>query len=104
MTSIFTGKADDLSLHRKLGCSDFTLACLLEFPKSPEGDVQLTRFPSPVEIINLVRRFSCLILCGSNCEYVQPFFGSTIDLSAILIRHGQHEAALVLFCIWREIH
>ncbi|WVZ77924.1 hypothetical protein U9M48_025718 [Paspalum notatum var. saurae] len=28
------GKADELSLQRKLGCSDFTLACLLDFPKS----------------------------------------------------------------------
>ncbi|KAK3155994.1 hypothetical protein QOZ80_2AG0101430 [Eleusine coracana subsp. coracana] len=99
LSSLQLGKADDLCLHRKLGCSDFTLACLLDFPNSPEGDVLLTCFPSPVEIINLVRRFSCLIMCGSSCEYVQPFFGSTIDLSAILIRHGQHEAALSLLGI-----
>ncbi|XP_066329314.1 nuclear pore complex protein NUP160-like isoform X1 [Miscanthus floridulus] len=93
LSSLQLGKADELSLHRKLGCSDFTLACLLDFPKSPEGDVMSPCFPSPAEVINLVRRFSSLIMCGRNFECVQTFSGYTINLSAVLIRHGQYEAA-----------
>ncbi|KAJ1277864.1 hypothetical protein BS78_04G035900 [Paspalum vaginatum] len=92
LSSLQLGKADELSLQRKLGCSDFTLACLLDFPKSPEG-VLSSCFPSPVEIINLVRRFSSLIVRGRNFESVQTFLGSTINLSAVLIRHGQYESA-----------
>ncbi|TVU33474.1 hypothetical protein EJB05_25294, partial [Eragrostis curvula] len=95
LSSLQLGKGDELSLHKKLGCSDFTLACLLDFAEFPERDV----LPSPVEIISLVRRFSCSIMCGSNCEYVQPLFGSIINLSAILVRHGQHEPALSLLGI-----
>lgn len=86
------GKAE-LPLHRKLGCSDFTLACLLDFPKSPEGGVMSPCFPSPAKLINLVRRFSSLIMSGRNFEHVQTFLGSTINLSAVLLRHGQYEAA-----------
>ncbi|XP_062224093.1 nuclear pore complex protein NUP160-like isoform X2 [Phragmites australis] len=99
LSSLQLGKADELSLHRKLGCSDFTLACLLDFPKSPEGDVLSTCFPSPAEVINLVRRFSHSIMCGSNVERVQTFSGSTINLSAVLVRHGQYEAAQSLLGI-----
>ncbi|CAL5060334.1 unnamed protein product [Urochloa decumbens] len=94
LSSLQLGKVDELSLHRKLGCADFTLACLLEFPKSPEGgDVMSPCFPSPTEVINLVRRFGSLIMCGRNFERVQTFLGSTINLSSVLIRHGQYEAA-----------
>ncbi|KAL6629816.1 hypothetical protein ACP70R_029581 [Stipagrostis hirtigluma subsp. patula] len=92
-------KADELSLHRKLGCSDFTLACLLDFPKSPEGDVLSSCFPSPAKVIDLVRRFISLIMCESDVEYVPTFLDSTINLSAVLIRHGQYEAAQSLLGI-----
>ncbi|KAL6888651.1 hypothetical protein ACP4OV_009677 [Aristida adscensionis] len=94
-----SGKADELSLHRKLGCSDFTLACLLDFPKSPEGDLLSSCFPSPVKLINLVRRFSSLIMCRSVVEYVPTFLGSTINLLAVLIHHGQYEGAQSLLGI-----
>ena len=100
----FTGKVDELSLHRKLGCPDFTLACLLDFPKCPEGDVMSPCFPSPAEVINLVRMFSSLILCGRNSEGVQTFLGSTINLSAILIRNGQYEAAQVQIFVLCSIY
>jgi nuclear pore complex protein Nup160 len=76
------------------------LACLLDFPKSPEGDVMSPCFPSPAEVINLVRRFSSLIMCGRNFECGQTFLGYTINLSAVLIRHGQYEAAKVLYFIF----
>lgn len=72
------GIADEISLHRKLGSSDFTLACLLDFPKSAEWDVLSTYFPSPTEVINLVRRFSSSIMCRSDVEHV--FLGSAINL------------------------
>jgi len=66
-------------------------------------------FPSPAEVINLVRRFSSLIMCGRNFECVQTFSGYTINLSAVLIRHGQYEAAQVLYFVFglkfiRNIH
>uniref|UniRef100_A0A0A9CSN5 Uncharacterized protein n=1 Tax=Arundo donax TaxID=35708 RepID=A0A0A9CSN5_ARUDO len=99
LSSLQLGKEDELSLHRKLGCSDFTLACLLDFPKSPEGDVLSPCFPSPAEIINLVRRFSSSIMSGSNVEYVHTFLGSTLNLSAVFIRNGQYEAAQSLLGI-----
>uniref|UniRef100_N1QPW6 Nuclear pore complex protein NUP160 domain-containing protein n=1 Tax=Aegilops tauschii TaxID=37682 RepID=N1QPW6_AEGTA len=87
------GIADELSLHRKLGSSDFTLACLLDFPKSAEGDDLSPCFPSPTEVINLVRRFSSSIMCRNSVDRVDSFLGSTINLAAVLIRHGQYEAA-----------
>lgn len=93
LSSLQLGKSDELSLHRKLGCSDFTLASLLDFPKSPEGDVMSPCFLGPAEIINLVRRFSSLIMHGGNFECVHTFLGCTINLSAVLIRHSQYEAA-----------
>ncbi|XP_062218182.1 nuclear pore complex protein NUP160-like isoform X2 [Phragmites australis] len=99
LSSLQLGKADELPLHRKLGCSDFTLACLLDFPKSPGGDVLSPCFPSPAEIINLVRMFSSSIMSGSNVEYVQTFLGSTLNLSAVLVRNGQYEAAQSLLGI-----
>jgi len=105
VTFLLTGKVDELSLHRKLGCSDFTLACLLDFPKCPEGDVMSPCFPNPAEVINLVRTFSSMILCGRNFEGVQTFLGSTINLSAILICNGQYEAAQVqIFVLCSKIY
>jgi nuclear pore complex protein Nup160 len=92
-----TGKVHELSLHRKLGRSDFTLACLLDFPISPRGGVMSHCFPSPVEVINLVRSFTSLIMGGGNFDCMQTFLGSTINLSAVLIRHGQYEAAQVQY-------
>ncbi|EMS53650.1 hypothetical protein TRIUR3_25313 [Triticum urartu] len=87
------GIADERSLHRKLGSSDFTLACLLDFPKSAEGDDLSPCFPSPTEVINLVRRFSSSIMCRNSVDCVDSFLGSTINLAAVFIRHGQYEAA-----------
>ncbi|CAM0946979.1 unnamed protein product [Alopecurus aequalis] len=87
------GIADEVSLHRKLGSSDFTLACLLDFPKFAEGNDLSSCFPSPTEVIDLVRRFSSSIMCRNNFDHVDSFLGSTINLVAIFIRHGQYEAA-----------
>ncbi|KAI4964275.1 hypothetical protein ZWY2020_006756 [Hordeum vulgare] len=93
LSSLQLGIADELSLHRKLGSSDFTLACLLDFPKSAEGDDLSPCFPSPAKVINLVRRFSSSIMCRNSADHVDSFLGSTINLSAVFIRHGQYEAA-----------
>lgn len=102
LSSLQLGIADELSLHRKLGSSDFTLACLLDFPKSAEGDALSPCFPTPAEVINLVRRFSSSIMCRSNVEHVDgfldtswvhSFLGSTINLAALFVRHGQYGAA-----------
>lgn len=93
LSSLQLGIADELSLHRKLGSSDFTLACLLDFPKSAEGDDLSPCFPSPTEVINLVRRFSSSIMCRNSVGRVDSFLGSTINLAAVFIRHGQYEAA-----------
>ncbi|KAL5211508.1 hypothetical protein ABZP36_022355 [Zizania latifolia] len=96
LSSLQLGKADDLSLHRKLGCSDFTLACLLDFPKSAVGDVLSPWFPSPTELVNLVRMFCSSIMCGNSAGNVDS---STINLAAVLIRHGQYEASQSLLGI-----
>ena len=84
-------------MHRKLGSSDFTLACLLDFPKSAEGDDLSPCFPSPTEVIDLVRRFSSSIMSRNNFDHVDSFLGSTINLVAVFVRHGQYEAAQVPF-------
>ncbi|KAG8069730.1 hypothetical protein GUJ93_ZPchr0006g40621 [Zizania palustris] len=99
LSSLQLGKADDLSLHRKLGCSDFTLACLLDFPKSAVGDVLSPWFPSPTELVNLVRRFCSSIMCGNSAGNVDSFLSSTVNLAAVLIRHGQYEASQSLLGI-----
>ncbi|XP_015689514.1 nuclear pore complex protein NUP160 [Oryza brachyantha] len=99
LSSLQLGKADDLSLHRKFGCSDFTLACLLDFPKSADGNVLSPWFPNPTELVNLVRRFSCSIMSGNSAGNVDSFLSSTINLAAVLVRHGQYEAAQSLLGI-----
>ncbi len=96
---ILTGKADDLSLHRKFGCSYFTLACLLDFPKSADGDVLSPWFPNPTELVNLVRRFSGSIMSENIAGNADCFLSSTINLAAVLVRHGQYEAAQVSFLL-----
>uniref|UniRef100_A0A0D9VC52 Uncharacterized protein n=1 Tax=Leersia perrieri TaxID=77586 RepID=A0A0D9VC52_9ORYZ len=99
LSSLQLGKADDLSLHRKFGRSDFTLACLLDFPKSADGDVLSPWFPNPSELVNLVRRFTGSIMSGNSAENVDSFLSSTINLAAVLVRHGQYEAAQSLLGI-----
>uniref|UniRef100_A0A0E0JVF3 Uncharacterized protein n=1 Tax=Oryza punctata TaxID=4537 RepID=A0A0E0JVF3_ORYPU len=99
LSSLQLGKADDLSLHRKFGCSYFTLACLLDFPKSADGDVLSPWFPNPTELVNLVRRFSGSIMSGNSAENADSFSSSTINLAAVLVRHGQYEAAQSLLRI-----
>jgi nuclear pore complex protein Nup160 len=94
---IFTGIADEVSLHRKLGSSDFTLACLLDFPKSAEGDHLSACFPSTAEVIDLVRQFISSIMRRNNFDHANSFLGSTINLAAVFVRHGQYEAAQVPF-------
>uniref|UniRef100_A0A0D3F0K2 Uncharacterized protein n=1 Tax=Oryza barthii TaxID=65489 RepID=A0A0D3F0K2_9ORYZ len=93
LSSLQLGKADDLSLHRKFGCSYFTLACLLDFQKSADGDVLSPWFPNPTELVNLVRRFSGSIMSENSAGNVDCFLSSTINLAAVLVRHGQYEAA-----------
>ncbi|XP_047080549.1 nuclear pore complex protein NUP160 [Lolium rigidum] len=87
------GIADEVSLHRKLGSSDFTLACLLDFPKSAEGDHLSACFPSTAEVIDLVRQFISSIMRRNNFDHANSFLGSTINLAAVFVRHGQYEAA-----------
>uniref|UniRef100_A0A0E0G120 Uncharacterized protein n=1 Tax=Oryza nivara TaxID=4536 RepID=A0A0E0G120_ORYNI len=99
LSSLQLGKADDLSLHRKFGCSYFTLACLLDFPKSADGDVLSPWFPNPTELVNLVRRFSGSIMSENIAGNADCFLSSTINLAAVLVRHGQYEAAQSLLGI-----
>uniref|UniRef100_A0A0D9YM82 Uncharacterized protein n=1 Tax=Oryza glumipatula TaxID=40148 RepID=A0A0D9YM82_9ORYZ len=103
LSSLQLGKADDLSLHRKFGCSYFTLACLLDFPKSADGDVLSPWFPNPTELVNLVRRFSGSIMSENSAGNADCFLSSTINLAAVLVRHGQYEAAQSLLGIL-DIH
>uniref|UniRef100_A0A0E0CFG1 Uncharacterized protein n=1 Tax=Oryza meridionalis TaxID=40149 RepID=A0A0E0CFG1_9ORYZ len=99
LSSLQLGKADDLSLHRKFGCSYFTLACLLDFPKSADGDVLSPWFPNPTELVNLVRRFSGSIMSENIAGNADCFLSSTINLAAVLVRHGQYQAAQSLLGI-----
>jgi hypothetical protein len=81
------------------------IGLLLDFPKSAEGGHLSACFPSPAEVIDLVRRFSSSIVCSNNFDHVDSFLGSTINLAAVFIRHGQYEAAQVPFSVCTpEIH
>lgn len=96
--SMITGNnADKLSLNKKLGSADFTLACLLDLPSSSEGqDILCSSFLlNPIHLIDLVRKFSSSILWGKSGEQSPVFSSPMTDLASALLRDGQYEAAKV---------
>lgn len=96
--SMITGNnADKLSLNKKLGSVDFTLACLLDLPTSSEGqDILCSSFLlNPIHLIDLVRKFSSSILWGKSGEQSPVFSSPMTDLASVLLQDGQYEAAKV---------
>lgn len=90
-------KTDKRSLHGKLGSSDFTLACLLDFPCSSEGEDFLCSksFPNPSKLIHFVQKFSSLVVWGKTGEELPFTSKPALELASLLLRHGQYEAAEV---------
>lgn len=102
LSSLHIGNnTDKRSLDGKLGSSDFTLACLLDFPSSSDGQDFLcsTLFPNPNKFIHSVRMLSSLIIWGRTGEESPLSSRPTIELASLLLRHGQYEAAENLFLI-----
>ncbi|XP_008801415.2 nuclear pore complex protein NUP160 [Phoenix dactylifera] len=94
-------KTDKRSLDGKLGSSDFTLACLLDFPCFSEGEDFLysKSFPNPSKLIHLVQKFSSLVVWGKTGEEFPFSSKPTLELASLLLCHGQYEAAENLFLI-----
>ncbi|XP_020089864.1 nuclear pore complex protein NUP160 isoform X3 [Ananas comosus] len=102
LSSLHIGNnADKLSLNKKLGSVDFTLACLLDLPTSSEGqDILCSSFLlNPIHLIDLVRKFSSSILWGKSGEQSPVFSSPMTDLASVLLQDGQYEAAKNLFDI-----
>ncbi|XP_078447817.1 SUPPRESSOR OF AUXIN RESISTANCE1 isoform X2 [Wolffia australiana] len=89
-------KKDSGTWKGKLGTSDITLACLLDFSVSSEGYgfVLSSSLPPPGQFFNLVMDFACRIIRGK--EVGSYSMGCAIVLASNMLSHGQHEAAEVL--------
>nr|XP_009417509.1 PREDICTED: nuclear pore complex protein NUP160 [Musa acuminata subsp. malaccensis]XP_018674063.1 PREDICTED: nuclear pore complex protein NUP160 [Musa acuminata subsp. malaccensis] len=85
----------------KLGSSDFTLACLFEFPTTFEGLEFLcsTSLPNPSKLNHLVQKYCSLIACSLTVAESNLSPSPTIELASLLLHHGQYEAAESLFII-----
>ncbi|XP_072978371.1 nuclear pore complex protein NUP160 isoform X2 [Typha angustifolia] len=102
LSSLHIGNKDgNLLLDGKLGSSDFTLASLLNFPSSGEGQdfLCLSSLLNPSRLNHLVWNFFSLTLWGKTGEESPVFSCLPTHVISVLLRHGQYEAAENLFGI-----
>ncbi|WOL19781.1 hypothetical protein Cni_G28583 [Canna indica] len=92
-------KAGGNSWDAKLGSSDFTLACLFDFPFPDSFEGRSTCLPNPSKLNHFVLKFCSSIAWGlSDAEFNSSPI-PTIELASLLLHHGQYEAAENLFVI-----
>ncbi|KAK1303809.1 hypothetical protein QJS10_CPB11g01906 [Acorus calamus] len=88
-------KNGKLSLEKKLGTYGFSLACMLNFPKSPDdvGLLASSLLPPPSKFISLLRSFISWIIWGGTVENSSVSISPTIELASTLLNHGQYKSA-----------
>uniref|UniRef100_A0A1D1Y398 Nuclear pore complex protein Nup160 n=3 Tax=Anthurium amnicola TaxID=1678845 RepID=A0A1D1Y398_9ARAE len=86
-------KPNRRSWDGKLGTSDFTLACLLDFPSSLEdqGFLFSTSLPQPGEFVGSMMIFCSWIIWGKTAG--ASSFSPATELASVLLGHSQYEAA-----------
>ncbi|KAG9144646.1 hypothetical protein Leryth_020942 [Lithospermum erythrorhizon] len=81
--------------NEKLGKCEFTLAIiLLVYSHSSDGlqSNQSSVLRHPLGIVDSVREFASWIIWGSTGKESPVFFGHSIDIALVLLRHGQYDA------------
>ncbi|KAK1326210.1 hypothetical protein QJS10_CPA01g00465 [Acorus calamus] len=88
-------KNGKLSLEKKLGTYGFSLACMLDFPKSPDdvGLLASSLLPPPSKFISSLRSFISWIIWGGTVENSVVSTSPTIELASTLLNHGQYKSA-----------
>lgn len=102
LSSLHIGNiSDKRSFDEKLGSSDFTLACLVDFPGAFGGQnfFSSSSFPVPSDFIQAVHMLCSSIIWGRTCEESPFSCRPRIELASRLLHHGQYEAAENLFLI-----